>query len=483
MIAKTKATGTGPLLSEVLAYTSSLQDDKGLVNIDVVGSIAHLAMLEAVALVSPEDAKAIRDELVEILREGWEGRLTLPEDEEDVHMAVEARLTEKLGERAGLLHTARSRNDQIALDLSLYVRDMCRDAVEAVAATVDFLAARAEADHDVILPAYTHRQRAMPVTGGFWWASYGAMFVRDLELLDYVLYRADVLPLGAGAVAGTSLPIDRDHVKKTLDFSRCSINAMDAVGDRDFEIDFAYACARIMSHVGKIASDMIEFASSESRFIVLGDAIACGSSMMPQKKNPDLFELLRGKGARTQGSLTTLMAITSKLPSGYGRDLQEGRQALFEAAGTVLHALPMLRIALQNVAFDRERCLAAVDGDYMQATDLAEAMVLRHKTPFRTAYRLVGELVKLARDANVPLAKVTITQAQSIDFRFDAQVLAALDPRKSPARKTSAGGTAPERVDEQIQTLRNAAKSARNGLKETTPILAMIGRLVNAKNG
>ena len=469
-------------MPQVLAYTSSLAHDMQLVREDLAGSLAHLAMLEAVALVSRDDASMIRAELAAMALEHAEGRLALPA-EEDVHMAIEARLTEKLGERAGVLHTARSRNDQIALDLSLFVRDACISVFAEIATSLESLAAKAESDRDVVMPSYTHRQRAMPVTGGFFWASYGAMMAREIDAVDFAMSQANVLPLGAGAIAGTSLPIDREHVRASLAFARVSENAMDTVSNRDFEIDFAYACARVMSHVGKIASDMIELSSSESRFVELGEAIACGSSMMPQKKNPDLFEILRGKGARTQASLVSLMTLASKLPSGYGRDLQEDREALFEAKNTVLGALPMLRVGLDHVTLDRARCGAAVDSDYMQATDIAEALVLHHRMPFRTAYRIVGALVRLAQESDLPLSQVSTAQAAAIDARLDAKVLEAADARTSPARKTSAGGTSPKRVDEQVTAIRLAAQRAREASRAAPSTSTLLERLIAGKNG
>lgn len=478
MIAKTKATARAALLPEVLAYTSSLAHDLNLVREDLAGSLAHLAMLEAVALVPSEDAQAIHAELSVIAAEAKAGTLALA-DEEDVHMAIEARLTEKLGERAGSLHTARSRNDQIALDLSLFVRETARLVLGELAVTLDALVARAQADADVVLPAYTHRQRAMPITGGFLWASYGAMLARDVEMFELVLTQADVLPLGVGAIAGTSLPIDRGHVKASLAFARVSTNGMDTVGNRDFELDLAFATARLMSHVGRIATDMIDFSSSEFGFVKLGDAIACGSSMMPQKKNPDLFELIRGKSARAAGNVVTMLALSSKMPSGYGRDLQEDRESAFEAKNTVLGALPMLRVGLAHVTLDRARCLAAVENDYMQATDLAEAMVAAHHVPFRTAYRAVGALVKLAQENQLPLAKVTLAQAQSIDPRLDAKVLEACDATTSARRKTSAGGTAPARVQEQLVTLQSVAAKARAAAAAVPSVDTLLGRLLS----
>ncbi len=478
MIAKTKATAGSALLPEVLAYTSSLAHDLSLVREDLAGSLAHLAMLKAVALVSSEDAKAIGAELSVIAAEAKAGTLALA-DEEDVHMAIEARLTERLGERAGCLHTARSRNDQIALDLTLFVRETAKLVLGELAVTIEALTARAKADADVILPAYTHRQRAMPITGGYLWASYGAMLARDVEAFQFVLAQADVLPLGVGAIAGTSLPIDRDHVKASLAFKRVSTNGMDTVGNRDFELDLAFATARLMSHIGRIATDMIDFSSSELGFVKLGDAIACGSSMMPQKKNPDLFELIRGKSARAAGNVVTMLALSAKMPSGYGRDLQEDRESTFEAKKTVLGALAMLRLGLAHVTFDRARCLAAVENDYMQATDLAEAMVAAHRVPFRTAYRAVGALVKLAQESQLPLARVTLAQAQSIDPRLDAKVLEAADARTSAERKTSAGGTGPTSVAAQLVTLQSVAVQARKTAEAIPSIEGLLDRLIS----
>ena len=469
MIAKTNATGGSALLPELLAYTSSLAHDRTLLREDLAGSLAHLTMLEAVGLVPKEDAQSIRIELSSIAQES---EAALP-DEEDVHMAIEARLTEKLGERAGLLHTARSRNDQIALDLRLFVREACKTTLSEIATSIEATAERAKDDRDLLLPAYTHRQRAMPITGGYFWSAFGAMLARDVDAFTYALSQADVLPLGVGALAGTSLPIDREQVRALLGFSKVSLNGLDTVGDRDFELDFAFASARLMTHVGRIASDIIDFSSSEFGFLKLSDSIACGSSMMPQKKNPDLFELIRGKSARTTGNLVALLSLVGKLPLGYGRDLQEDRVSIFESRAVVQGALPMLRIGLANVSFDRARCLAAIDSDYMQATDLAETMVVRHKTPFRTAYRAVGALVKTAQECGVPLSQVTLAQAQAIDVRLDELVLASADPRTSAARKTSVGGTAPIRVDEQIVQL-EAIASRTKKLSDSIPSIDQI---------
>src|ERR1700686_4602433 len=355
VLAKTDAAGERGLLPEVLAPASSLALDRQLLREDLVGSLAHLTMLSRCGIVPRESASQIRAGLLDIWRAHEAGKLTLP-DEEDVHMAVEVELTRALGETAGLLHTARSRNDQVALDLRLHVRGAAAAALESIAALIEALADRARQEKGTLLPSYTHRQRAQPISLAYLLCGYAAMFVRDAEALDFVLEQADALPLGVGAIGGTSLPldrawtpgalrlsppplplgvraiggtslpIDREVTRGLLRFSRLTENGLDTVGDRDFALDFAYAAARSLLPVSRIATDLIDFSTAEFGFVKLDGAIACGSSMMPQKKNPDVFELLRGKSGRAVGNLTGLFVTLKGLPGGYNRDLQEDRQ-------------------------------------------------------------------------------------------------------------------------------------------------------------
>ncbi|HEY4770178.1 MAG TPA: argininosuccinate lyase, partial [Myxococcales bacterium] len=313
------ASGGAQLLPEVLAFSSSLPLDRQLLREDVIGSLAHLIMLSRTGIVPREAAAAIRAELLRVL----EGSPELP-DEEDVHMAVETLLSRALGEQAGMLHTARSRNDQIALDLRLHVREQSATALQELSTLLGALAGRAERERDTLLPGYTHRQRAQPVSAAYYFCAWGAMFARDLELLRAAA--APEMPLGVGALAGTSLPIDREMVRKLLRFDRLTANGLDTVGDRDFALDFAYAAARTLLHASRVATDVIDFCTAEFGYLHLDDQIAMGSSMMPQKRNPDLFELIRGKCGRAIGNLNSLLVTMKGLPGGYNRDLQEDRQ-------------------------------------------------------------------------------------------------------------------------------------------------------------
>jgi argininosuccinate lyase len=459
VLAKTDAAGERGLLPEVLAFSSSLALDRQLLREDLVGSLAHLTMLSRCGIVPREAAARIRAELLTIWRAQEAGTAVLA-DEEDVHMAVEVELTRALGETAGLLHTARSRNDQVALDLRLHVREAAAGALDAVGQLIEALAERALAERDTLLPSYTHRQRAQPISLAYLLCGYGSMFARDAEALRFVLEQTDAMPLGVGAIGGTSLPIDREVTRGLLRFSRITANGLDTVGDRDFVLDFAYAAARSLLHVSRIATDMIDFSTAEFGYVKLDGEIACGSSMMPQKKNPDVFELLRGKSGRAVGNLTGLLVTLKGLPGGYNRDQQEDRQPLLETGPLLTGSLAMLRLALARIRFDGERTLAALQGDYTQATDVAEALAQKG-VPFRTAYRLTGQLVRRCQDEGLPLARATLAMARSIDPRFDEEVLRATDPRASVERKRNAGGTGPAQVALQIEALSRKGAEAR----------------------
>jgi argininosuccinate lyase len=461
------ASGGAQLLPEVLAFTSSLPLDRQLLLEDLVGSLAHLAMLSRQGIVPREAAARIRAELIRVPAQ------ELPE-EEDVHMAVEALLARALGETAGMLHTARSRNDQVALDLRLHVREQCALALESVAALLHELAQRARAEKETLLPAYTHRQRAQPVSAAYYLCGYGAMFARDADALRFVLQQCDVLPLGVGAIAGTSLPTDREITRQLLRFSRLTANGLDTVGDRDFALDFAYAAARALLHAGRVATDVIDFCTAEFGYLRLDDEIATGSSMMPQKKNPDVFELIRGKSGRAVGNLTALLVTVKGLPGGYNRDLQEDRQPLLETGPLLRSVLEMLRLGLSRVRFDPQRGLKALQSDYTQATDVAEALALKG-VPFRTAYKLTGQLVSRCQAAGVPFS---LEIARQIDPRFDAEVLAAADPRAAVARKRNAGGAG--RVDEQIAFLEREAVQARESAAAVPRLSALFEELKEA---
>jgi argininosuccinate lyase len=431
-IARTAATGAEPMLPELLAWSSSLASDRAFAREDVVGSMAHVLMLRACGIVPQEEAAAIHGALAALDEALTAGTAELPADEEDIHMAVERWLTERIGAAAGYLHTARSRNDQVSLDLHLYTRERARTLLDATLSLVAELLARAQADREILLPAYTHRQRAQPVSAAMYFGAWSAQLLRASQLLAHALDEANVLTLGVGATSGTSLPIDREITRGLLGFARVSVNALDTVGDRDFALDFVWAASRLMLALSRLAQDMVDFSTSEFALVRLGGAVSCGSSMMPQKKNPDVFELLRGKSAAAIGRVTQLLALLKALPTGYNRDLQEDRSALFGAADDAAAAVAMVRLVLPHVHFVAERGAAALAAGFTQATDLAEARVKQGK-PFRQAYTEVGTLVQQALAQGAPLP--------------------APSPSDAVAAKESAGGTGPRAIDEQLATL------------------------------
>ncbi len=458
MLAKTAAAGSTVLHPEVLRLTSSLAPDRALIREDVVGSLAHLTMLARGKLIPAESAAALKAGLVAIGRDAAAGTLVLP-DEEDVHMAVEAELGTRVGAHAGFLHTARSRNDQVALDLRLHVREVSGAVLAAVGGFIGELADRAQAERDTLMPAYTHRQRAQPISAAYWLLGLAAALERDVAMIAFSLDQTDSMPLGVGAISGSSLPIDRELVRALLGFARLTRNGLDTVGDRDFAIDWSYTCARLLGHASRFATDVIDFSSREFGFIKLDGEIACGSSMMPQKKNPDVFELVRGKAGIAIGDLVALLATMKGLPGGYNRDLQEDRGPLLACGRRAYDALALLRLALPRIQIDAERCRAALAEDATQSTDLAEVLVARG-LPFRSAYKLVGALVRRAQEAGVTLETMTPTMALEVDAAFDQATIDAARVAGSVARKRTEGGTGPASIDAQIEAARGVAEVA-----------------------
>lgn len=455
-IARTDATGRVEMIPELLAWSSSLGDDRAFVREDILGSAAHVTMLAKVGLIEAADAQKLRGALLAMYDDAAKGTLVLADGEEDVHMAIESRLTEALGDVGKRLHTARSRNDQVALGLRLHVRDQAARTLEDLAALVNELADRAARETDVILPAYTHRQRAQPVSAAFLIAAWSMQLLRAADALAVAIERANESPLGSGACSGTSLPIDRSVAADLLRFSGVTANALDTIGDRDFVLDWTWAAARVLLALSRLSTDVIDFTTSEFAFLKIGDAVAAGSSMMPQKKNPDIFELVRAKTSRGVGNVMAMLTLVKGLSTGYARDLQDDRRGVLDTGPLVRGAIDAVRKALPHLTFDREQCLRAVSDGSTQATDVAEALV-RKGIPFREAYKATGQLVHLARERNIPLRSVELAAAQTIHAAFDADVLAVIDPRVAVAAKKSTGGTAPERVEEQLAWIRAAA--------------------------
>jgi argininosuccinate lyase len=455
-IARTSATGQGGMLPELLAWSSSLREDLALVREDLVGSAAHVTMLARTRIISVADARVLRDALGALYDEARTGSLKLGADEEDVHMAVEAELGKRVGAVAARLHTARSRNDQVALDLRLHVRDQGVALVCELAALVGKLADRAAREKDVLLPAYTHRQRAQPVSAAFLVAAWGVGLARAIDVVWFGLEQIE-MPLGSGACSGSSLPIDRALVARLFAPWEPTRNALHTVGDRDFALDWTWGVTRAVLALGRLASDVVDFSTNEFALVRLDGAIATGSSMMPQKKNPDVFELVRGKSARAVGNVVALLTLMKGLASGYNRDQQEDRLPLLEAGPLARGCAGVVSLAIDHVEFDGQRGLRALDEGFTQATDLAEALV-RRGIPFREAYKAVGALVALAVREGIALSAVDPARAHELHPAFDGESLRALEPAAAVASKESLGGTGPRSVDAQIAWLRERSR-------------------------
>jgi len=475
-IAKTEASGGRQLLPEVLAFSSSLALDKALLLEDIVGSMAHVLMLARQGIVPKEVARSIRDGLASVYEEVQAGRLQLP-DEEDVHMAVEAELSARIGAPAARLHTARSRNDQVSTDLRLHIREASAEVLRHLAELLEVLVGRMDAQGALLLPSYTHRQRAQPVTLGFWLAAHGAALARDVELFGFVQKQLGLSSLGCGAIAGTSLPINRELSAELLGFGGgATHNAMDTVGDRDFGMDYLYAASRLMVHLSRLSTDVIDYTSLEFGFAVLDGEIACGSSMMPQKRNPDVFELIRGKSGRALGNLLGLMSTLKGLPAGYNRDLQEDRQALLETGPMLKACLHILSLAMPRLHFNAQRCKAALEDGYTQATDLAERLV-KKGLAFREAYQAVGTLVRRCQEANLPLSQATLQMATAIHPAFDEGVMQSLLPENSVLHKASLGSCSPQALKLQRQMLLDAASQAKTLASEVVGLEVLYAKL------
>ena len=456
-LAKTDASGGSGLLPEVLAFSTSLGLDRQLLKEDLLGSMAHVTMLGRTRVIPAKEARVIRDGLVDLWKRDDAGTLVLP-DEEDVHMAVEVELNRTIGAPAALLHSARSRNDQVATDLRLHVRDSVATAIGSLTQLIEEVVERAKKDGHILMPSYTHRQRAQPISLGYWLASYGAAFLRDAQAFTFALDQADALALGSGAISGSSLAIDREVTRGLLGFSRLTMNGLDTVGERDFALDYLYSTARFFVHASRLSTDLIDFTTSEFGFATLSGDISMGSSTMPQKKNPDVFELIRGKSGRAIGNLMGLLTTVKGLPGGYNRDLQEDRGPLLETKPMLHGVLSVLRLSLPHVTFNAEKCRAGLDEGFTQATDLAEALV-KKGMPFRVAYKHVGALVRKCQEQGIALSKASVELAKSIDPAIDADVLSVLEASGAVARKQSAGSTGPASVKAQLEALSSQAKA------------------------
>jgi argininosuccinate lyase len=477
-IARTGATGLDGMLPELVQWSSSYGHDLTFAKEDLLGSAAHVTMLGRAGLIPVDDAQKLRDELIALFRDAQQGKLALPPGEEDVHMAVESELGKRLGPIAGRLHTARSRNDQVCLDLTLHVRDQAARRLEEVADLARRLIAMARPLVDLPLPAFTHRQRAQPISAAFLVASWASALLRAGETLAFVLDRTRLCPLGSGACSGTSLPIDRHLVASMLAFDGPTRNALDTTGDRDFALDFAWAGARVLLALGKLSADLVDYASAEYALVRLDGAVSTGSSMMPQKKNPDIFELLRGKTATGVANVVHLLTLVKGLPSGYNRDQQEDRQSILSTGPTIAACVRAVDLCIDHVHFRADRGEAALAEGFTQATDLAEALV-RKGVPFREAYKAVGELVRRATTKNIALSALSLDEVRDVHPHLDAECMGVLDPRRALSAKESYGGTGPKAVLRSLDELQLLAGKLHDRAQLVPRLDAMLDHLAS----
>jgi len=445
-----------PTAAIVERFTSSLAVDRHLYPYDVVGSLAHVQALVRARLLTAAEGRRLTRGLERVRRELAAGRFRFAPSDEDIHMAIERRLTELVGPVGGKLHTGRSRNDQVALDLRLWLRDECERLADAVRGLERALVATAAAHRTLVLPGYTHLQRAQPVLLAHHLLAHREMLARDHGRFLDCRARADELPLGAGALAGAGFALDRARVARALGFARVSANSLDAVGDRDAALEFLAACAITAVHLSRLGEELVLWASDEFGFVELPDAFATGSSMMPQKKNPDVAELVRGKSGRVIGALVALLTTLKGLPLAYNRDLQEDKVVLFDAARTVGDSLAVMAALVPRLRFRADRMAAAADG-LLLATDLADALVERG-VPFRRAHEIVGGLVRHCLDSGCALRdldKATLARRSPL---LTPALVRGLTPARSLARRRVTGGTAPAEVARQLRRAQREVK-------------------------
>ncbi len=437
----------------VEAFTESVSFDWRLWPYDIEGSIAHARMLARQGIISKDEGERIVSGLREIAEEIEEGRFSFRRDLEDVHMNIEAALIEKIGPAGGKLHTARSRNDQVALDLRLYLRAEVEGLNRSLKRLQRVLLGLARRHAGTIMPGYTHLQRAQPVTLGHHLLAYVEMFQRDRERLQDALKRINTLPLGACALAGTTLPIDRAYVARLLKFKRIAGNSIDAVSDRDFVIEFLSVAAILVLHLGRMAEELVLWSTEEFSFVELPDAFTTGSSIMPQKKNPDVAELIRGKSGRVYGALVSLLTTMKALPLAYNRDMQEDKPPLFDTVDTLNGVISIFIEMFPRVIFNKKRMLETAVRGYSLATDLAEYLV-RKGLPFRDAHEVTGRIVGYAIGKGVDLHELALDEFRRFSSLIEGDVYGFLTVEEAVRRRRSSGGTSPDEVMRQIVRLR-----------------------------
>jgi argininosuccinate lyase len=441
----------------VEAFTASIGFDKRLYRYDIEGSVAHAKMLAKQGIISKNDEKIIVQALMDILSDIEEGKFIFKSEDEDIHMAIEKALIERAGKAGGKLHAGRSRNDQVALDIRLCLRDEIRQIADLLAALEKQLVTLAQKEIGTIMPGYTHMQKAQPVLLSHYLLAYREMFHRDQERLLESYKRVNIMPLGSAALAGTSLPIDREYVAKLLKFTEISRNSMDAVSDRDFIAEFIFVCSLIMMHLSRFCEDIILWSTDEFNFLEISDAFTTGSSIMPQKKNPDVAELIRGKTGRIYGNLIAILTLMKGLPMTYNRDLQEDKEPLFDTVDTVKECLRIFTAMSKNTDFKRSAMLKEASGGFTAATDVAEYLVMKG-VPFRDSHAIVGKLVAYCIEKGKEITKLTMDEFHRFHEAFEDDIYTRLSIDNVVNARQCIGGTSEKTVLKQIRDMARRKK-------------------------
>ncbi|MFP4475929.1 MAG: argininosuccinate lyase [Desulfatibacillaceae bacterium] len=434
-------------------FTASHQVDRELHEFDIAGSTAHTRTLERAGVLTPEESNLLALGLEQVREEIASGKMRWSDSLEDVHMHVESRLADILGPLARKMHTGRSRNDQIAVDTRLYLKDRCRKVLAGLLALREALVEQAAAHTGTFVPGYTHLQRAQPVLLAHHLLAYAEMFARDYARFSDCLERTDVMPLGSAALAGTTFPIDREYTAELLGFSKVSKNSMDAVSDRDFAMEFCSAASIAMVHLSRLSEEIVLWASTEFGFLKLPDAFATGSSIMPQKRNPDVAELTRGKSGRVFGNLVALLTIMKGLPLAYNRDMQEDKEPLFDSVNTVSACIEVFARMVPRLEFVTERMADACETGYLNATDLADYLAARG-VPFREAHNVAGRAVQYGISQGKELHEMTLDELRRFSDRVEEDIFESLATEAVVNRRKSAGGTATENVRAALEAAR-----------------------------
>ncbi len=446
--------GTDALAEE---FNDSLPFDKAMYKQDIAGSIAHCAMLGKCGIIPASDSDKICAELRKLSSDIDEGKTDIT-GAEDIHSFVENELVSRIGDVAKKLHTARSRNDQVATDLRLFVRDGIDDIVALLRSLVSVLAQRARKETNTVMPAYTHMQKAQPTTLAHYLCAYCNMFLRDVDRFTDCRKRVNVMPLGSGACVATTFPIDREYTARLLDFDGITQNSLDGVSDRDFVIEYLAAAAQTAVHLSRINEEFVYWSGEEFSFISLPDEFSTGSSIMPQKKNPDVNELLRGKSGRIVGGLVSMLTVMKGLPLAYNKDMQEDKEAVFDVQKTLSLCLRVFTEFMKKAEFDRDSMRTASTGGYSCATECADHLAA-NGMPFRTAHEITGKIVRYCIENGKTLQQLTVDEFKSFSPLFDDGITTAVQAQSAVARRTVIGGCAPQEVERQLDIIEKALKS------------------------